>query len=83
MLKAEYTISLWIYVRVSCICKNNTAKHLKYSQQVLGLTLRVNPWLWNPAAASYQTINTCGFRIALCSSERTNSDETGLTDIAV
>jgi len=29
----------------SSICKNNTANHLKFGQQLLGLTLRVNRWL--------------------------------------
>ena len=33
----------------SCIFKNNTENHLTFDQQLLGLTLRVNPWLWNPA----------------------------------
>jgi len=28
----------------------NTEKHLTFDQQLLGLTLRVNPWLWNPAS---------------------------------
>jgi len=45
MLKAEYIVYLWISTNISCICKNNKASHLKFGQQLLGLTLRVNPWL--------------------------------------
>jgi len=28
---------------MSCICKNNTENHLTFGQQLLALTLRVNP----------------------------------------
>jgi len=30
---------------ISCISKNNTANDVNFGQQLLGLTLRVNPWL--------------------------------------
>ena len=30
------------------VCKNKTVNHLKVGQQLFGLTLRINPWLWNP-----------------------------------
>ena len=44
-------ISLHVYVHKhqnSCSCKNKTAIHLKFGQQLLGLTLRViYPCLWN------------------------------------
>ena len=43
MFKAEYTVYLYIYINISCIYKNNTGNHLKFAQQLLGLTLRVNP----------------------------------------
>ena len=36
MLKADYIVYLWIYINISCICKNNTANHLNVSQQLLG-----------------------------------------------
>jgi len=39
--KAEYIVYLWIYLNISCICLNNTVNHLKFDQQLLGLTLRV------------------------------------------
>jgi len=42
MFKAEY---LCIYINIRCICKNKTVSHSKFSQQLLGLTLRVNPCL--------------------------------------
>jgi len=29
--------------------------HLKFDQQLLGLTLRVNPWLWNWAQYRLQS----------------------------
>jgi len=47
MFKAEYIVYLWIYINSSCICLNNTVSHSKFGQQLLGLTLRVNPRLWN------------------------------------
>jgi len=28
----------------TCICENNTSKHVKFGQQMLGLTLTVHPW---------------------------------------
>ena len=31
--------------------KNKTVKHLIIGHQLLGLTLSLNPWLWNPAKA--------------------------------
>jgi len=34
-----------IYSLSRCICKNYTANHLKFGQELLGLTLSVNPWL--------------------------------------
>ena len=37
------------FINISCICKNNTVSHSKFGQQWLGLTLRVNTWLWNSA----------------------------------
>jgi len=46
MSKAEYNTDLCMYINISCICYNNTANHLKFGQHLLGLTLRVNPWLW-------------------------------------
>jgi len=33
MFKAEYKVYLWLYIHISCICKNNTANHWKFSQQ--------------------------------------------------
>jgi len=47
MLKSENIVYLRIYINISCICKKNTAKHVKFGEQLLGLTLRVYPWLWN------------------------------------
>jgi len=47
MLEAENTVYLWIYNNISCIGKNNTANLWKSFQQLFGLTLRENPWLWN------------------------------------
>ena len=49
MLNAECIVYLWIYIKISCIFKNNTENHLKFDQQLLELTLRVNLSLWNPA----------------------------------
>jgi len=43
MLKAEYIVYQCIYINVTQIYKNNSANHLKFGQQVLGLKLRVNP----------------------------------------
>jgi len=34
MLKAEYIIHLCLYIKISCICKNNTENHLKFGQQL-------------------------------------------------
>jgi len=42
MLNAESITYLRLYINISCICKNNTANHLKSDQQLVGLTLRVN-----------------------------------------
>jgi len=42
MLKAKYIVYLLIYTSKSCICKNYTASHFKFGQELLGLTLRVN-----------------------------------------
>ena len=47
MFKAEYIVYLWIYINISCICEKNTVTHSKFGQQLLGLTLKVNPRLWN------------------------------------
>jgi len=55
MLNIECIVYLWICINISCMFKNNTENHLKFDQQLLGLTLRVNPWLWNPAhSVQYQ-----------------------------
>jgi len=43
MFNAEYIVYLCVYINTFCICKNNTANYLKFGQQLLGLTLRVNP----------------------------------------
>jgi len=53
MLKADYIVEQWFYKNRSCICLNNTANHLKFGQQLFGLTLSVNRWLWNPAMIWY------------------------------
>jgi len=42
MLKAEYKVYL-VAMNLCGICKNNTGDHLTFGQQLLGLTLRVNP----------------------------------------
>ena len=34
MLKAEYVLYLWIYINISCSCKNKTTNHLKCGQQL-------------------------------------------------
>jgi len=34
MLKDECTVYLCMYINISCICKNNTANHLKFGQQL-------------------------------------------------
>ena len=42
MLKAKYMTLyslLWIYINISSICENNTVSHLKFGQQLCGLTL--------------------------------------------
>ena len=39
MVKSESTVYLLIYIHISYMCKNNTEKHLKLSQQMLELTL--------------------------------------------
>ena len=44
MVNPEYTVHICIYINGSRIFKNNTASHLKCCQQLLGLTLRVNPF---------------------------------------
>jgi len=44
-LKVAYIVYLWIYIKISCICKNNTSNHLKFGQQLLGFTMMVNR-LW-------------------------------------
>ena len=51
MFKADYIVYLWVYISISCTCKNNTVSHLNIwsAIELLRLTLRVNPWLWNPA----------------------------------
>jgi len=38
MLKTEYIAYLLIYMNISWICKNKTANHLQFGQQLLGLT---------------------------------------------
>ena len=38
MLKEEPTVYLRIYINISCICKNNTANHLKCGQHLIELT---------------------------------------------
>jgi len=47
MLKTKYTVNLCMHINIRCICNKNTATYLKVGQQLLWLTLRVNPWLWN------------------------------------
>ena len=47
MFKTEYIAFQWIYIHICFICLNNAAYHTQIGQQLLGLTLRVNPWLWN------------------------------------
>jgi len=38
-----------MYINISRILKNNTANHLQFGQQCLGLTLRLYISLWNLA----------------------------------
>jgi len=45
LFKAESLVYLWIYALTSVVFVRTT--HSKVGQQLLGLTLRVNPWLWN------------------------------------
>jgi len=47
-----------MYIHISCICWNNTANHLKCGQQLLGLTPRVNPLLWNWAQQVSSIVKT-------------------------
>jgi len=47
MFKAEYIVCLWVYRNISCIFRTTQWLIQNFGQQLLGLTLRVNPWLWN------------------------------------
>ena len=40
---------LLIYINISYICWNNTANHFEFELHSIRLTLKENPWLWNPA----------------------------------
>jgi len=37
LLKADSMVYLQIYINISCICKNQTATHFKFGQQLLGI----------------------------------------------
>ena len=55
MFKSEYIVNVRTYIYICCICKHNAANHSTCGQQLLGLTLRVNPWLmkFNPGLPCY------------------------------
>ena len=38
------------------MCESNTARHLQFGRLYLGLTLRVNPSLWNPAMVNNEFV---------------------------
>ena len=60
MLRADNIVYLCMYINISCISKNNKALRLKFGQQLLGLALRVSPWLWHWALDLEQKVNLVG-----------------------
>jgi len=38
LLKADSMVYLHIYINIRCICKNQTATHFKFGQQLLGIS---------------------------------------------
>ena len=45
----KYSLPMNLHKKQFVFGNNNNGNHLKFGLQLLGLTLRVNPWLWNLA----------------------------------
>ena len=56
MLKAAFLYILHMNLHKYQLYLNYTANPLKFGQQLLGLTLTVNPWFWNLGFADFYWI---------------------------